>query len=61
MNAHVVFQVAKVLSKKEQVKLLRMLQQEINDTPNTTHKKKPLITSQEADAYIYRHVFCKVK
>jgi len=61
MNAQVVYKVAKALSKKEQVRLLSMLQKDINDSPNKNSKKKPLITRQEADAYIYRHVFCKVK
>ncbi len=61
MNAHVVYKVAKALSKKEQVKLLSMLQKDIDDSPNKNIKKKPLITRQEADAYIYQHVFCKVK
>ena len=61
MNAHVVYKVAKALSKKEQVKLLHMLRKDINDSPSKNTKKKPLITRQEADAYIYEHVFCKVK
>ena len=61
MNAHVVYKVAKALSKKEQVKLMSMLQKDINDSPNKNTKKKPLITRKEADAYIYQHVFCKVK
>ena len=60
MNAQVVYKVALALSKKEQIKLLSMLQKENLEYPNKTKKKPPLITKQEADAYIYRHVFCKV-
>ena len=60
MDAVVVYKVAIALSKKEQVKLLSMLQKEVQDSPTKSRKKKSVITKQEADAYIYRHVFCKV-
>ena len=58
MNANVVYEVVKVLSKEEQTKLLNILMKSINNKSSKPGRKL-LISRGEADAYILRHVFGK--
>jgi hypothetical protein len=57
IKAEDVFKFADLLSKQEQTKLLRIIKNNLEKL----NEKKPLITKQESDEYIYKHVFCKVK
>jgi len=60
MNAKVVYQVAMSLQIAEQKELLHMLQKEFGITSNTLKKQKqPVLTKEDAFAYLVKNVFNK--
>ena len=61
MKASDVLKIVFALNEKEQVKLLMMLQHHLNDNVLEHKNKLPLITKQQADKYIFEHVFNKYK
>ena len=62
MNAEVVYQVAKALSKEEQIALFEMLYKELSVKSFQIKRiKKPVLTKEEAFRYLLRNVFNKKK
>ena len=62
MNAETVYQVAKALPIEEQRLLFEKLKKEFGAVPQyKKHKKKPLLTEEDAIKYLLKNVFSKVR
>ena len=59
MDASVVYNVAKALSKEEQIKLYTMLKKDVSQLFKSKRKKEPIITDQEAIQYLISNIFNK--
>ncbi len=61
MKANDVIKIINALNEKEQLKLLVILQNRLKNKTKVSVVKIPLITRQQADKYIFEHVFNKHK
>ena len=62
MNAEIVYQVVKALSIEEQELLYEKLKKDFGTLPlYKKHKKKPLLTEEDAIRYLLKNVFSKVR
>ena len=62
MNAETVYQVAKALPVEEQQLLFEKLKNEFGAVSyHQKHKKKPLLTEEDAIKYLLKNVFSKVR